>query len=76
MRRSPNRWWLRLWMIAVPLIIAVIFIQPVVLDPLFNNLEPLNRSHPELVESIEKIVARAGLALPQEHIYLLKVSER
>jgi STE24 endopeptidase len=76
MRRSPNRWWLWLWMIAVPLIVAVVFIQPVVLDPLFNNFEPLDRSHPELVDSIEAIVARAELVLPREHIYLLKVSDR
>jgi STE24 endopeptidase len=74
MRHSPNRWWLWLWMIAVPLIVVVILIQPIVLDPLFNNFEPLDRSHPELVDSIEKIVARAGLILPREHIYLLKVS--
>jgi STE24 endopeptidase len=29
-----------------------------------------------LVDSIEKIVARAGLVLPREHIYLLKVSDK
>jgi Zn-dependent protease with chaperone function len=76
MRRSRNRWWLWLCMIAVPLIVAVVFIQPVVLDPLFNNFEPLDRSHPELVDSIETIVARAGLVLPREHIYLLKISDK
>ena len=76
MRRSPNRWWLWLWMIAVPLIVAVVFIQPVVLDPLFNNFEPLDRSHPGLVDSIEAIVARAGLVLPREHIYLLKIGDK
>jgi len=76
MRRSPNHWWLWLWMIAVPLIVAVVFIQPVVLDPLFNNFEPLDRSHPELVDSIEAIVARAGLVLDREHIYLLKISDK
>jgi STE24 endopeptidase len=76
MRRSPKRWWLWLWMIAVPLIIAVVFIQPIVLDALFNNFEPLDRTHPELVDSIEKIVARARLVLPREHIYLLKISDK
>jgi len=76
MRHSPNRWWLWLWMLAVPLIVVVVFVQPVVLDPLFNNFEPLDRSHPELVDSIEKIVARAGQVLPREHIYLLKVSDK
>ena len=76
MRRSPNRWWLWLWMIAVPLIVAVVFIQPVVLDPVFNNFEPHDRSHPELVDSIETIGAQGGLVLPREHIYLLKISDK
>jgi STE24 endopeptidase len=35
--------------VSLPLIVAVVFIQPVVLDPLFNNFEPLDRSHPQLV---------------------------
>lgn len=68
MRHSPHRWWLRLWMIAVPLIVLVVFIQPVVIDPLFNDREPLARSRPQLVEDIEELVARAGLVLPREHI--------
>jgi STE24 endopeptidase len=76
MRRSPNRWWLWLWTIAVPLIVAVVFIQPVVLDSLFYNFEPLDRSHPEMVDSIEATAARAGLVLPREHIYLLRTSDK
>ena len=60
----------------VPLIVAIVFIQPVVLDPLFNNFEALDRSHPELVDSIEAIVARAGLVLPRERIYLLKIRDK
>lgn len=75
MRRSPRRWWLLLWIIAVPLIVLIVFLQPVVIDPLLNTFEPLDRSHPELVDSIETIVARARLVIPREHIYLLKVSD-
>jgi len=76
MRRSPHRWWLWLWMSAVPLILLVVYIQPVVIDPLFNDFEPLDRSRPDLVDSIEKIVSRAVLVLPREHIYLLRVSDK
>lgn len=75
MRRSPRRWWLFLWMIAVPLIVVIVFIQPVVIDPLVDTFEPLDRSHPELVDSIEAMVARAGLYIPREHIYLLKLGD-
>ena len=76
MRRSPRRWWLFLWMTAVPLILLIVFIQPVVIDPLSNTFETLDRSHPELVDSIEAIVARGGLVIPREHIYLLKVGDK
>jgi STE24 endopeptidase len=76
MRRSPRRWWLVLWMITVPLILVIVFIQPVVIDPLFNTFEPLDRTHPELVDSIEVLVARAGLVMDRGHIYLLKLGDK
>lgn len=76
MRRSPRGWWLFLWMIAVPLTVLIVFIQPVAIDPLFNTFEPLDRSHPELVDSMEALVSRAGLVIPREHIHLWKVSDK
>lgn len=76
MRRSRHSWWLFLWMIAVPLIILVVFIQPVLIDPLLGTFEPLDRSHPELVDSIEAMVNRAGLYIPREHICLLKLADK
>ena len=76
MRRRPHSWWLFLWMTAVPLSILVVFIQPVVIDPLFNTFEPLDRSHPELVNSIETMVNRAGLFIPREHICLWKLGDK
>jgi Zn-dependent protease with chaperone function len=75
MRRSPRYWYLFLWMIAVPLIVVIALIQPIAIDPLFNTFEPLDRSNPALVDSIETLVARAGLSIPREHIYLLKLSD-
>lgn len=76
MGRSPHRWWRFLWIVAVPLILVIVFLQPVVIDPLFNTFEPLERSHPALVDSIEAMVARAGLFIPRDHIYLLKVGDQ
>jgi STE24 endopeptidase len=76
MRRSPRRWWLYLWMITVPLVLVVVFIQPVVIDPLFNTFEPLDRTHPELVDTIEVLVGRAGLVMARDHVYLLKLGDK
>jgi STE24 endopeptidase len=76
MRRSPRRWWLFLWLIAVPLLVLIVFVQPILIDPLFNTLEPLDATHPELVDSIEKLLGRAMLTIPREHIYLSKVGDK
>lgn len=76
MRRSRRRWWLYVWAIALPLLVLIAFLQPVAIDPLFDPIEPLNRSNPELVETIEKLLSRARLAIPQSHIYLVKVSDK
>ena len=75
-RCSPRRWWFYVWLVAVPLLVLIAFVQPILIDPLFNNFEPLDASHPELVDSIEKLLDRVGLAIPREHIYLLKVSDK
>ena len=76
MRRSPGRWWLYLWAMAVPVLVLLAFIQPVLIHPLFNTMEPLNRSNPELVHSIETLLDRAGLAIPANHLYQVESSDK
>ena len=34
-RRSPRRWWFYFWLASLPILLAVIFIQPLVIDPIF-----------------------------------------
>src|SRR6266436_10298146 len=34
-RRSPRRWWLYFWFAALPVLLGIIFINPLVIDPLF-----------------------------------------
>lgn len=67
-RRSPSRWWLFVWMIAVPVLVLVVFIQPIAIDPLFETYEPLSVSNPELVSSIEVLLGRASVSIPPQHI--------
>lgn len=75
-RRSPHRWWLFMWGIAIPLLVLLVFIQPIAIDPLFETYEPLSVSNPELVSSIEVLLGRARISIPSQHIYLLKVSDK
>jgi Zn-dependent protease with chaperone function len=75
-RRSPRRWWFYSWLIALPFIFLLVFIAPIVIDPLFNKFEPLEKSNPQLVEAIEKVTARGGLAIPHNRMFLMKASEK
>jgi len=76
MRRSPRRWWFYSWLATMPILAVVVFIAPVFIDPLFHKFEPLSASQPALVQSLEKIVARTGLQIPPERIFLMRASEK
>jgi STE24 endopeptidase len=72
MKRSPKRWWLWLSMLSVPMIVFVTFLQPVVLDPLYNKFEPLRN------DSLKgKILALAASAdIPARQVYEVNMSAR
>jgi len=39
-RISPNRWWLYLGLLAIPVIVFITFISPTYVDPIFNKYTP------------------------------------
>ena len=75
-RRSPRRWWLYFWLAALPILFFVIFLSPLVIDPMFNRFEPLQNSDPQLVTALEQVVHRAGMNIPPERMFLMKASEK
>jgi STE24 endopeptidase len=75
-RKSPRRWWFYTWLIAVPFLIFLIFLAPLIIDPLFNNFEPLDKSNPQLVDAIEQVTKRGGLEIPRDRMFLMKASEK
>lgn len=75
-RKSPRRWWFYTWLIAMPVTVFLIFLAPVVLDPLFNNFEPLDKTNPQLVDAIEKVAARASENIPRNKIFLMDASTK
>jgi Zn-dependent protease with chaperone function len=74
MRWSPRRWWLFFWFPAALIFLGVIVITPLVIDPLFNTFEPLEKQHPDLVASIEKLTNHAGVPIPRERMFLMMAS--
>ncbi len=74
--RSPRRWWFHFWLASLPILAFVVFVEPLVIEPLFFQFEPLSLTQPNLVDSIERVVARGGLVIPQERIFLMKASAK
>jgi Zn-dependent protease with chaperone function len=75
-RISSRRYWLWIWLISLPLILVSVFLAPLVLDPLFNRFEPLEKSHPALVAELEEVVARTGVKIAPSRMFLMKASEK
>jgi STE24 endopeptidase len=75
-RRWPRRYWLVAWLITLPLLLIAVFIQPLVIDPLFNKFEPLQKSDPALVRQLEKVVRRTGINIPPSRMFLMKASAK
>ena len=42
-RRSPRRWWFYGWLVCLPIIVFVVFISPVIIEPMFNKYSPLEQ---------------------------------
>ncbi|MBS4171985.1 M48 family metallopeptidase [Bacillus sp. FJAT-49736] len=72
MRKFKKRWWLPAWLLSVPFTIFLMFIQPVVIDPLYNDFYPLKDKALET-----KILALADKAqIPAQHVYEVNMSEK
>lgn len=75
-RRSPGRWWFWFWIPTVVCVVAGVFATPYVIDPMFNQFEPLARTDPALVQRLEQVVARGGISIPPERMFLMKASAK
>jgi STE24 endopeptidase len=75
-RRSPRRWWFYFWLVSLPITVVLVFIQPLIVDPLFNKFEPLQGKDPALAASLEQMVQRAGQNIPQERMFWMDASEK
>ena len=75
-RKSPRRWWFWFWIPAMAAVVFGVFIAPVVIDPIFNKFEPLEKTNPALVERLEQVVQRGGISIPPSRMFLMKASEK
>jgi STE24 endopeptidase len=76
LRHAPRRWWLWFWAFTVPAVVVGTFVTPVIVDPLFNHFEPLAKTDPALVDRLEQVIARGGMSIPPDRIFLMDASRR
>jgi STE24 endopeptidase len=75
-RRSPRRWWFYFWLASVPMVVAVVFVEPVLIEPLFFRFEPLAKQHPSLAADIQAVAVRGGLAIPENRMFVMNASTK
>jgi Zn-dependent protease with chaperone function len=75
-RKSPQRWWFYFWLASLPIGLMLVFIQPLVVDPMFHKFEPLQTKDPALTAELEKMVQRAGENIPPERMYWMGAGEK
>jgi Zn-dependent protease with chaperone function len=76
LRKSPRRWWFYFWLVLQPLTALMIFLQPVVIDPMFHKFVPMQQKDPALTAALEDMIHRAGQNIPPERIYWMNASEK
>ncbi len=75
-RRSPRRWWFYFWLASIPILLAVFFLQPIVIDPLFYKFTPLQTVQPVLLSEMQKVVHRGGMEIPADRMFVMNASSK
>ncbi|MFJ5963876.1 M48 family metallopeptidase [Bacillus sp. NPDC093026] len=71
-QKKRKLWWLYAWCLTVPVTLFLFFIQPVVIDPLYNEFYPLKDQ--ALETNILTLAEKAHI--PADHVYEVNMSEK
>jgi STE24 endopeptidase len=75
-RHNSRRWWFYFWLLSIPILVLMIFLIPLVIDPMFHKFVPLTEKDPALATGLEQMVQRAGEDIPVERIFWMGASEK
>lgn len=71
-KKSEKRWWLYAWLLSVPFTLLMMFLQPVIIDPLYNDFYPLKDK--ELEAQILELASKADI--PADHVFEVNMAEK
>ncbi|PLS02982.1 M48 family metallopeptidase [Neobacillus cucumis] len=72
MKKSKKRWWLYGWLLSVPFTLFMMFLQPVVIDPLYNDFYPLQNK--ELETKILTLAEKADI--PAKNVFEVNMADK
>ncbi|MGJ7919462.1 M48 family metallopeptidase [Neobacillus sp. LXY-4] len=72
MKKSTKRWWLYSWLLSIPFTLFLMFVQPVLIDPLYNDFYPLKDK--QLEDKILDLASKAKI--PAEHVFEVNMAEK
>ncbi|GIQ67764.1 M48 family peptidase [Xylanibacillus composti] len=72
MRKNARNWWFKVWLLSIPFTLFMMIIQPVVIDPLYDEFTRL--SDPVLEEKILSLAEQSGIST--DRVYEVKVSDK
>lgn len=72
MRKKEKSWWFYTWLLSIPFTLFLFYIQPVWIDPLFNDFYRLQDE--QLEEKILEIASKAEI--PADRVYEVNMSEK
>lgn len=70
--KSPKKWWLYTWLLSIPFTIFLMFIQPVVIDPLYHDFYPIQD---KLLEQDILLLAEEA-DIPADRVYEVNMSDK
>ncbi|RXI98335.1 M48 family peptidase [Anaerobacillus alkaliphilus] len=70
--KSPKRWWFYTWLLSIPFTLFLMFLQPVVIDPLYNDFYPIQDK--ELEIAVLQMAEQADI--PADRVYEVKMSDK
>lgn len=70
--KNTKKWWINASLLMIPFSIFMMFIQPVVIDPLYNDFYPLTDK--ELETKILTLAEQANI--PANHVYEVNMAEK
>ncbi|MFQ3546511.1 M48 family metallopeptidase [Halobacillus rhizosphaerae] len=70
--KFQKRWWLYAWFLLIPFIVFMMYLQPVVIDPLYNDFTELK--DPQLEQKILTLADQADI--PADRVYQVDMSKK